>query len=1735
MSDATMEFLVDVVAKRGNVDMSDLIKNLDAEFRRAEAKMPKSVATLTPRVDLDPKFATNLRHQLEGALSSISEVKGVEGATVELHRYIAALKDLEKQYLSTHRVAQQKGLTEINRQIRGQIEPLKKRKAVARAALAYPERSTEADQSAALIDLQRISAEMAHIDATLGKRRRAIQGELAQIRTAMTALDAANLQASKAIVRDADRGARAQIAAQEKVQRQRTTANAKVQQTSIGNRLQALTDLRLARETLGGRAITELDSVAQQEVRDALARAKQASTPKGKNEEFRAAQRTLNQDVIDLQSVINEQAGLAKKRVSDLAKQAKTDAAVEAKRANLLAGREEASARLLAARKRFVDLTGQSLSIANPLESKQLTFDLAKLKKELTAVGKLAREVGFQPAIDSAERLERDLIKIRVTGDKALKDSGLNEFGRTPAQQEIRDRKARQLRKARAALWEKEHQRAVDAELGKQESLRLSAARQAQELLGQEAIDRVGGTRGVGHLSREELIPAQAYLEDSIKALEAEKVAVASSVKPLVEKQAALKKLNATQADHVAALRTVKQELNGYTGFMRQAALAMKAFFRYAILYGAGFKALQMLSELPKGILELDKALRSIQAVAQATNEQLGQIGVAIKSIAAETKFSVKEVATAAQVLAQAGISPDQLPSALKNTINYAAATNTTPEVAADTVTSMRNTFWGDQGQEAIDAFHTAADQLTAAVNISKLTAEGLKTIISLGAQPAKAYGLSSAQFLGTAATLSNLGVKDSTIATGTRQLLADLLSPSGKTIRTLSDLYRQRGDSKSDNEIKALFQSFQRAANPLVAVLTELKNLGVFGANANKFRGVIEKRAENILYALGPNLATLQENIQKELIPNAAAQGAAVQMQAVTNAFESLKSSAIGLSHTLTESLLPSLASMGRGLASFVGRLRDAAIARQAQEGVSPVTDVTRGALGAVAGGALAGRFGKGVIGKGVAGIGGAVAGAFGGFGLESALPGLTGRVRQVISFLTDSFLGIAALLPLVRGLFTVAKAGTPVGQAITGLIAITTLLYNAYDKFAGNPDAEKLAGLKAQQAARAQKDEERRQQFLPFDLEAQGSAPQELSKILYTLKPGASADTIEQARNSLRGASRTMLDQVNLALSRDDADRSDAEKAMLDVYRTAKGSSIFSGNPSENLDTLRVQVERMMRFYEQVLERQPKEAAAAIDGLLKGVEDKELVKLLGRTSEDAQRFTTWVSLAIHDGLMDRLSRLAAALSKQIGKARWAHEDQEATRLQKMYDQVVGGIPLARENAAFIERNKQVAEETRKQQVADEEAEVSKAEAGSAVAAATEQRDLAKARLERRQKTGTPEAASKSALELGAAEESLNRQIYQKEIAEGKNRELAELEYRARREQIEEQTKTLLHQKGVGKATEKNQKETEKQQNKLESISKALDTARERYTKANEKLASAKADQLSGRQQVSELENRLKNRDIPAGDQIKSRITLAEKQLKGGAGKDAADTAMKVLQDIVAQSESGELGSFDAESLFRQAKKVQEAGSQQEVDVAQRQKTLAGNRLASLESDAATVQDKLKDLNTEAEKLAKIKVGFDTSEIDAQAVELGKKLQEALPNIKIGKPGEEEGPPATQLPGGQEFVGPLPEGAQPVPAAGEPASVIPSVPQLPKDLVTRAATVPADALDVNQFKRNPGDSVDLSNRSTARAATAETLGRYELLLNLGGQETLLYGDADAIDAVRRAHDMQATKEGRRR
>jgi len=1143
----------------------------------------------------------------------------------------------------------------------------------------------------------------------------------------------------------------------------------------------------------------------------------------------------------------------------------------------------------------------------------------------------------------------------------------------------------------------------------------------AQRGRGRRAIDAVGGLSNVLDLPKDTYEDALVYLKSQQQHIQQRiKDSDAGTGQRLTPGE--ISDLNRQFAEQAVAIKKVNAELRGNVGLWHQASLAMRAFFRYAILYGSGFALLEGLRRLTGQVFDLEEALKGIQAVSQATSADMRNIESAIKQTATTTKFSVQDIAEATQTLAQAGVEAADLPKAVENVALFAGATKSSLQTAADVIASMRSVF-------ADLSDRTLADQLTNAINISKLTADDLKTLVSLQAQTAKSFGLSSKQILGLNATLSNIGIKPSTIATGSREALIEVLSPDEKTVRALIPLYQKMfGQILTGKEIRQRFLAFQQDDNPLLAALQEYRRLGIGGGgpNTDAFRGVLERRAENVFLPLLDSLDILEKNITQVSRAGAAAEGSETQMEAANNQIRRFGQTILSLTHTIASDGLPVVSRFFKSLADGAKSLQDRIIDRKATLG----EDTSKAALSGLGTGLLTYLLSPGTrLARGALGVLGGLAGGIGSLTASpdnrtaKDLTELSGTAGTGLAIVGGAITGFQGLVALGKGIFSklsgslkvisTAASWTPLGRMV-GLLASALVAGKVvYDKFfAKGPSLDtRLEGIEAQRTAKLQKTDAVKQEFAPFSADSQGGPAEEARQLADQIYGKEMDELAFQLFVQKLGVVRqNLLDELKRLSNKKASgqDIGESGEAKLREFEQLYGSELFSGALPKTVDEAKTFVTSLQSFYAG-LEQKGQELLNG-QGDLEAMTDKIIAMTVAGKLKLAPTDMSSLLVSIQDAavngqveiLKEFRFQVNNAIDALVSQGKASLDNVDYVRLLNIKDTIQPAIDQAKQRAAEIAAEKARLQAAREKNAAEQEKE------GQSELDLKEVDRLSKILETKRRVVDEQIAVAKDEkdqnkisaliLERAGTEEAINRLLTRKAQLEGViTDDLIQQEAGLRRKQNEEHSKRLTLEQGASKEIEKSNKQLQTQRNKLQKINERLSSAEQRYRESLDKLNEAKGKQRESQNFFADAKRELSDEQISPSDRIRELLDRARKQLKGGAFDEAESDARGVVDFVRSGLQDGTVSRFDAGSVVDEAATIAAESQKKKVSTAEERAIRDKNALLQVQADAAAVQAKIDALEKRIEDLGKLKIGFDPKQVDTVADQLLAQLDDKL------------------------------------------------------------------------------------------------------------------------------------------
>lgn len=310
-----------------------------------------------------------------------------------------------------------------------------------------------------------------------------------------------------------------------------------------------------------------------------------------------------------------------------------------------------------------------------------------------------------------------------------------------------------------------------------------------------------------------------------------------------------------------------------YSNMSKKGEKFLQDFSRRMTIYFT-YKTIDLFTNSVTGavdsLVKLQSAFANIQAITASTTGQMEKIRKAVFDVGVNTRFATEEVADAAVVLGQAGLSTQEIASVLEHTATLASATGEDLKNTAGLMTSVLS-IWNmnaDQASHVADVFVTSA-------NDTKATLDSLSYGIQYAGTSLAQLGVSFEEASAVMSASTNAGLKSSSmLGTGMRALATELTNQSKRMQDTLASL----GLTFDDVDIQSL------------GLIKVLKNLKEAGFGATEAFAAFDRRAATYALAALSELDTAEKLTEEFNRSGAAAKANATQMATLESQLISLQ-----------------------------------------------------------------------------------------------------------------------------------------------------------------------------------------------------------------------------------------------------------------------------------------------------------------------------------------------------------------------------------------------------------------------------------------------------------------------------------------------------------------------------------------------------------------------------------------------------------------------------------------------------------------------------------------------------------------------------------------------------------------------------------------------------------------------------------------------------------------------------
>lgn len=191
-----------------------------------------------------------------------------------------------------------------------------------------------------------------------------------------------------------------------------------------------------------------------------------------------------------------------------------------------------------------------------------------------------------------------------------------------------------------------------------------------------------------------------------------------------------------------------------------------------------------VLRQTVKTLASFSQAMSTVKAITNASATEFVDLTNKARDLGATTRFTATQAGEGMLYLARAGFETNEVLASIEGTLQLAQAGALDLGRAADIASNILQGF-----RLNVDQTGRVVDVLSLAANSANTNVEQLGDAMKFVAPVAAGLGISLEEATAAAGALSNAGLQASLAGTGLRRVLAELESPSTKTIRILASL----------------------------------------------------------------------------------------------------------------------------------------------------------------------------------------------------------------------------------------------------------------------------------------------------------------------------------------------------------------------------------------------------------------------------------------------------------------------------------------------------------------------------------------------------------------------------------------------------------------------------------------------------------------------------------------------------------------------------------------------------------------------------------------------------------------------------------------------------------------------------------------------------------------------------------------------------------------------------------
>jgi len=341
--------------------------------------------------------------------------------------------------------------------------------------------------------------------------------------------------------------------------------------------------------------------------------------------------------------------------------------------------------------------------------------------------------------------------------------------------------------------------------------------------------------------------------------------------------------LEANTAKFTSGIKSAERTLNSFGERAKSTAKALGALSTTAAGLGTGFLTLSV-----KQFASFDQAMRNVQSVCGATEEQFKKLAAGAREMGRQTAFSATEAANAQYYLASAGMKVTEILATQEAVMKLAGATQFDLAQSAELVASTLSQF-----SLSAEESGRVANVFAAACANSQATMDKLAYSMRYAGPVAHSLGYSLEETTAALMALYNAGYKGEQAGTILRGALSRLIEPSKEATETLERLGVQIIDSSGH-------------IRHLADIIYDLQKAGMTAQDAIRIFG--QEAGPGIMALVSQGSEALRAYQQEITGTSKAWEMYDVQMSGITGTWKKFTSALEDLKITFGEAVAPTL-----------------------------------------------------------------------------------------------------------------------------------------------------------------------------------------------------------------------------------------------------------------------------------------------------------------------------------------------------------------------------------------------------------------------------------------------------------------------------------------------------------------------------------------------------------------------------------------------------------------------------------------------------------------------------------------------------------------------------------------------------------------------------------------------------------------------------------------------------------